>query len=107
MKEQIDKVLNEGKLVLDCYKQFNYPTEGDPYKLFVFEAIKIMREDPQLNWFIYFLLNNEGNNLPKQSSGSLFTALSDKDNFASALNIEDQDDDTIDYFDIKFESLFY
>jgi hypothetical protein len=106
MKNQIDKVLGEGKLVLDCYKRFNCPTEGDQYKLFVFEAIKIMREDPQFDWFVCFLLNNEGNNLPKQSSGSLFTALSDKDNFANALNIEDQDDDIIDYFDLTFDKLF-
>jgi hypothetical protein len=106
MKEQIDKVLNEGKLVLDCYKRFNCPTEGDQYKLFAFEVIKIMREDPQLKFFVDFLLNNEGNNLPKQSSGSLFTALSDKDNFACLLGIENEDDDVIDYFDMKFDSLF-
>jgi hypothetical protein len=106
MKETIDKVLGEGKLILDCYKQFNYPTEGDQYKLFAFEAIKIMREDPQLEGFVCFLLNNEGNNLPKQSSGSLFTALSDKDNFACLLDIENEDDDIIDYFDLTFDKLF-
>lgn len=106
MKEEIDRVLNEGKLVLDCYRRFNYPTEGDQYKLFVFEAIKIMKEDPQLGGFVWFLLSNEGNNLPIQSSGSLFTALSDRDNFSSGLNMDYQDDDANAYFDLAFDKLF-
>ena len=111
-KKQITQVLLCGKEMLDCYKSYGYPTSGDKYKSFCFDSIKIVlkyKESHCVEGVFEFLINNENNNLPKESSGSLFTALSDKDNFGSGVDWEGDDftDEDSEFFDNLFDSLFY
>lgn len=105
------QVLISGRKMLDCYKQHGCPTSGDKYKLFVYDALKIALEYPihyQIDWFLDFLINNEGNDLPMHSSGSLYSALIDPDNFGEAVGCEEYDftAENYKYFDTLYNSLF-
>lgn len=108
---EITQVLTSGKKILDCYKKHGCPTKGDKYKEFVYDALVIAQEYSQyydLNSFFGFLMNNEGNNLPYLSSGSLYTALKDFDSFGSAVDYEDGDftDENYIYMKTLYNSLF-
>jgi hypothetical protein len=111
IKKQITEVLMCGKEILDCYKKHGLPTFGKGYKLFVFDATKILLKYPKhhsIGSYLEFLINNEGNTLPKNSSGSLYTALEDIDGFSSGVNYEEDDftEECMNYFNDLYNSLF-
>lgn len=118
-----DKVVNAitnmlfvGKTILDKYKEHGIPTEGPKYKAFVYDAGKILinAEGHDYKGYMDWLYSNEGNNLPQQSSGSIYTALEDPDNFFNALegiaNGTDEgyelNDDEISFFEDLYKALF-
>jgi len=108
---EITQVLTSGRLILDCYKKYGCPTEGNKYKAFVYDALVIAQEYPKyynLDGFFQFLMDNEGNNLPYPSSGSLRVALEDFDCFGSAVGYEDDDftDENLNYMKMLYNSLF-
>jgi hypothetical protein len=82
-------VIFESKLILDTYKQFNCPTDGNEFDIFILEVTKLFVADRlkfhRMRDTLGFLMGNKGNKLPKQSSGSLYTALSDIENIISGV----------------------
>jgi hypothetical protein len=82
-------VIFESKLILDTYEQFNCPTDGEQFDKFILKITKLFIDDRlefhQMKSTLEFLMHNKGNKLPKQSSGSLHTALSDRDNIISGV----------------------
>ena len=121
MKEKKDNkgvirhMLIVGKYILDLYNKHGIPTEGPEYKLFVYDVGKILIKE-KLNWafaeghefdsYMHWLYNSEGNNLPKMSSGSTYTALEDPDNFYSAVDHLELSDDEISYMEDLYKALF-
>jgi hypothetical protein len=106
MKDKITKELEKGKAIIDLYIKWGYPTEGVTYKCFIYDALQLEIDNPNLNWVFDFYLSNEGNNLDRRSSGSIFTALGDIDNFASGLDIDNQSDEIIEFFYSEFKRIF-
>jgi hypothetical protein len=82
-------VIFESKLILDIYEQFNCPTDGNEFDIFILEVTKLFVADRlkfhRMKDTLGFLMGNKGNKLPKQSSGSLYTALSDIENIISGV----------------------
>lgn len=87
---QITKTLMVGKQILDCYEKHGCPSTGEIYKMFRREAIYILTQNDYgyIDEYDEFLINNEDNFLPKSSSGSLYTALKDIDNFGAEIGCE-------------------
>lgn len=89
MKDRIVKILFEGRLILDVYEKLGCPTEGEKYDKFLAEMVKLFAEGNieihKMEHTMEWLVSQQGNNLPKSSSGSIHTALSDFDNFNSGI----------------------
>jgi len=105
--KRITNVLVTGKRVLEIYESYECPTQGSKYKEFVYDSLKVIldKDDHYFEGFAEWLFGNEGNTLPKSSSGSTFTALGDPDNFLPGCG-DELDDDEIEYFETLFRSLF-
>ena len=106
---EITQILISGKRILDCYKQHGYPTSGDAYKSFTYDALIIAMEYEKhydLESFFTFLKDNENNTLPYPSSGSLRVALEDFDGFLSEVDDEYFDEANHVYMKTLYKSLF-
>ena len=105
--KRITNVLVTGKRILEIYESYNCPTGGSIYKEFVYDSLKLLleKEDHFFEGYAEWLFSNEGNNLPKQSSGSIFTALGDPDNFLPGCD-DDFRADEMEFFETLFRSLF-
>lgn len=106
-------VIFESKLILNTYEQFNCPTDGEQFDKFILEITKLFIND-QLEFHrmkdtLEFLMGNKGNKLPKQSSGSLYTALEDIDNIRSGVEGfigEEMDDFHDTFFNRVYHAIF-
>jgi hypothetical protein len=91
---KITNILHEGKIIVDLYESLDCPTDGDKYKEFIYELTKLFVKGTfkvhQMQGTLEFIFDQRGNNLPKSSSGSIHTALSDFDNFMSGMGGEDE-----------------
>tara|TARA_R110001599_G_scaffold165273_1_gene354679 strand:- start:344 stop:691 length:348 start_codon:yes stop_codon:yes gene_type:complete len=107
-KKVITNMLVVGKQILDLYNEHGIPTEGPKYKEFVYNAGKILidAEGHEFESYMHWLYSSEGNNLPKMSSGSTYTALEDPDNFYSATEHLELSDDEISYMEDLYKALF-
>ena len=85
----ITNVLYEGRRILDIYEKHNSPTDGKKYDEFMLELTKTVVTENfkyiETKMFLEWLFEQKGNTLPKQSSGSIHTALSDFDGFISGI----------------------
>jgi len=109
----ITNIMYEGKLIFDLYESLGCPTDGQAYKDFIFDVTDLFVRgklpNHNMQFFLDWLFDQRGNNLPKQSSGSLYTALFDLDGFISGVESRLGDDLTEeeDEFAQKvFEGLF-
>lgn len=102
-------VLTTGKQILDLYEKHKCPTRGEQYHSFVYHALKIINESEyhDLERYSGWLIGNEGNNLPKQSSGSLYTALQDYDNLMEECGLGQDEVTEFDFelFDMLYKAL--
>tara|TARA_B110000977_G_scaffold102350_1_gene133836 strand:+ start:261 stop:602 length:342 start_codon:yes stop_codon:yes gene_type:complete len=105
--KRITNVLVTGKRILEVYESYNCPTAGGEYKEFVYDSLKILNggSDHYFEGYAEWLFSNEGITRAKSSSGSTFTALSDRDNFLPGCG-GDLTDDEMEYFETLYKSLF-
>ena len=103
----IVNVLVTGEKILECYKEMGCLTTGARYKAFMFEVIGILLnvDDHDFEGYMSWLHGNYGNDLPKTSSGSLYTALGDVDNMFPVCG-DDLTDEEIEFFDTLYRALF-
>ena len=107
--KKITNVLVTGRDILECYKDHGCPTSGIEYKRFVFDSIKILlkAEDHNFEGYVQWLVENEGNPLGKESSGSLYTALGDPDNLLAGCGGDGElEEDEYEFFETLFKALF-
>ena len=105
--KKITNVLVTGKRILEVYESYKCPTSGGEYKEFTYVSLKIlsMGRDHYFEGYAEWLFLKEGLTLPKSSSGSIFTSLSDPDNFLPGCG-DDLDDDEMEYFETLYRALF-
>ena len=103
----IVNVLVTGEKILECYKDNGCPTIGARYKAFMFEVTGILLnvDDHDFEGYMSWLYSNYGNDLPKTSSGSLYTALGDADNMLLGCG-DDLTDEEHEFFDTLYRALF-
>ena len=113
LEETINRVLYEGKAIFNLFKEIDFNTEGVEYYKFIKKVegllVGLEKDEMLLNFYLEFLLNNSGNTLPKTSSGSLYQALIDSDNFWCEVlgdGMSEPDEEAVDYFDGLFSKLF-
>jgi len=111
-KEIITSILNEGKTILDLYENLDSPTQGETYEKFIYGMVKLFTTNQlphsYMEGTMKWLLEQEGNNLPKQSSGSIHTALYDFDNFISGIEnyAGELDDIELEYVEDIYKGMF-
>jgi hypothetical protein len=113
LKDTIDAVLYENKAIFTLFEEINFNTEGIEYYKFIKKVeellIRLEKDEMLLNFYLEFLLDNTGNTLPKTSSGSLYQALIDSDNFLCEIlgdGMSVADEEAADYFDEIYSKLF-
>lgn len=113
LKDTIDVVLYENKAIFNLFKEIDFNTEGVEYYKFIKKVegllVGLEKDEMLLNFYLEFLLDNAGNTLPKTSSGSLYQALIDSDNFWCEIlgdGTSEPDEHTVNYFDEIYSKLF-